>query len=102
MTDLTTQEDKQRYYLKERHAEAVLKMKEILTNITRPTSIAEIARDTGFNRVTVEKHLSNILRNDKDNFKEIGTVQLGNSIIYYRKSARELSSQNEGIPSEVK
>jgi biotin operon repressor len=102
MTDIMAQNSSHRYYLKERHAEAVIKMKEVLERITRPTSVAEIARQTGFNRVTVEKHVSNILRNDGEGiYKEIGSIQLGNSLVYYRKSERELSSQKEETSSEV-
>lgn len=94
-------EGSRRYYLRERHAEAVLTMKRVLNDIVKPTSVAQIARATGFNRVTVEKHVSNILRSEPENFKEIGTIQLGNSLVYYRKSARELSSQEEQTHSEV-
>jgi hypothetical protein len=94
--EMQSQEDRpNRYYLKERHAEAVIKMKEVLSNITRPTSVAEIARQTGFNRVTVEKNIADILRIEPESFKEIGTVQLGNSLVFYRKSERE---KNTPIP----
>lgn len=107
MVEMHTQEDgTHRYYLKERHAEAILKMKEVLKNIIRPTSVAEIARETGFNRVTVEKHISNIMRTEREDYKEIGMIQLGNSIVYYRKTERELNSSSPTqeevkTPSEV-
>lgn len=104
MVELHTNEDgTHRYYLKERHAEAVIKMKEVLSRITKPTSVAEIARASGFNRVTVEKHISNILRLDGEGiYNDIGMVQLGNSMVYYRKSQKELSSHNEETTQEVR
>jgi len=108
MTEMLTEDSSKKYYLRQRHAEAVIMMKEVLTKITRPISVAEIARTTGFNRVTVEKHISNILRCEPEVYREIGTAQLGNSLVYYRKSEKELNEgsrsptqEETATPSEV-